>query len=198
MPKRILSKHIFAGSALALAAALGAPGLSSAETTADDADQARGLVKQFATTLQGELKSGLQQGGPVAAVQVCKDRAPAIAAELSAESGWDVGRTSLKTRNQALNTPDEWEREVLEQFESRKANGESPMGMSYASVVETDDGKVYRYMQAIPTQEVCLACHGKDIAPDLAAAVDKAYPDDEARGYELGDIRGAFTLSTPR
>ena len=192
-----MNKHTFARSALALAAALGAAGLSYAETTEDDAAQARGLIKQFAGTLQGELKSALQQGGPVAAVEVCEDRAPAIAAELSEQSGWDVGRTSLKTRNKATNTPDEWEREVLEQFESRKAGGESPKGMFYEAVVQTDAGQVYRYMQAIPTQEVCLACHGKDIAPDVAAALDEVYPDDQARGFAVGDIRGAFTLSKP-
>ena len=192
-----MHKHTLASSALTLIAMLGAAGLSVAETTQDDAAQARGLINDFATTLQGELKAALKAGGPVAAVEVCTDKAPAIAAELSDQSGWDVGRTSLKTRNTALNTPDAWETEVLEQFESRKANGESPKGMSYDSVVETEDGKVYRFMQAIPTGEVCLACHGKDIAPDLAAALDKSYPEDQARGYSLGDIRGAFTLSKP-
>lgn len=192
-----MNKPLLAGSALALAGALAATTLQGSETTADYADQAQGIIKQFATTLQGELKGAIKEGGPVNAVQVCKDRAPAIAAGLSDESGWAVGRTSLKTRNVALNTPDAWETEVLEQFESRKANGESPKGMSYASVVETDDGKVYRYMQAIPTGEVCLACHGKDITPDLVKALDEAYPEDQARGYELGDIRGAFTLSKP-
>jgi hypothetical protein len=192
-----MNKPLLAGSALALSAALAATTLQGSETSADYADQAKGLIKQFATTLQGELKGAIKEGGPVNAVQVCKDRAPAIAADLSQESGWAVGRTSLKTRNVALNTPDAWETEVLEQFESRKANGESPEGMSYAAVVETDDGKVYRYMQAIPTGEVCLACHGKDITPDLVKALDEAYPEDQARGYELGDIRGAFTLSKP-
>ena len=193
-----MHQRILAGTALALTTALAATAPSLAETTDDDAAAARALIKQFATTLQGELKAALNEGGPVAAVQVCNERAPGIAAELSEQSGWDVGRTSLKTRNKALNSPDAWEQQVLEQFESRKAQGESPEGMSYATVQQTDDGKLYRYMQAIPTQQVCLACHGKDITPDLAAALDAAYPDDEARGYELGDIRGAFTLSKPR
>ncbi|WP_295542772.1 DUF3365 domain-containing protein [uncultured Thiohalocapsa sp.] len=191
-----MTKSLLAGSALALAAA-GATSMYAMATTQDDADQARGIIKTFATTLQGELKGAIKSGGPVNAVWVCEEKAPAIAAQLSEQTGWDVGRTSLKTRNAALNTPDAWEQTVLEQFESRKANGESPKGMSYASVVETDGGKVYRYMQAIPTQQVCLACHGKDLPPDLAAALDKAYPEDQARGYSVGDIRGAFTLSKP-
>lgn len=192
-----MTNPLLAGSALALAAAIGATSMVAMATTEEDADQAQQLIKDFATTLQGELKAALKEGGPVNAVSVCKEKAPAIAANLSEESGWDVGRTSLKTRNAALNTPDEWERNVLEQFESRKANGEAPKGMSYASVVDTGDGKAYRYMQAIPTQQVCLACHGKDLPPDLVEAIDKAYPEDEARGYSLGDIRGAFTLSKP-
>ena len=50
-------------------------------------------------------------------------------------------------------------------------------------------------MKAIPTGEVCLACHGKDINPDVASALDAAYPQDQARGYALGDIRGAFSVS---
>jgi hypothetical protein len=191
-----MNKPILAGSALALAVALTAGSLNALSTTSDDAAQAGALIKQFATTLQGELKGAIQNGGPVNAVGVCKDRAPAIAAELSQESGWDVARTSLKTRNPA-NAADAWEQQVLEQFESRKANGESPQGMTFASVVETEDGKVYRFMQAIPTQEVCLACHGKDLPPDTAQALDTAYPEDQARGYSAGDIRGAFTLSKP-
>ena len=52
-------------------------------------------------------------------------------------------------------------------------------------------------MKAIPTGELCLLCHGETIDPDIAAAIDKAYPEDQARGFSLGDIRGAFTLSKP-
>ena len=52
-------------------------------------------------------------------------------------------------------------------------------------------------MQAIPTGEVCLACHGTAIAPEITAALDEQYPDDQARGFSLGEIRGAFSLSKP-
>jgi hypothetical protein len=171
--------------------------------TADDAAgeqhaaEAKALIKQFATTLQGELQAAIKAGGPINAVEVCKDKAPAIAADLSEQSGWQVGRTSLKTRNAALNTPDQWEQAVLEQFEQRKQQGEAADAIAYAEVVEDADGKAFRFMKAIPTGEVCLACHGTDIEPDLADTLDAAYPDDQARGFALGDIRGAFTLSKP-
>ncbi|EGV28587.1 hypothetical protein ThidrDRAFT_3655 [Thiorhodococcus drewsii AZ1] len=162
-----------------------------------DIAEAKGIVKQFATRLQGELQSAMQQGGPIKAISVCKERAPAIASSLAHSSGWEVGRTSLKVRNTTQNTPDDWERAVLTTFEERKAAGESVKTMAYSEIVDTEQGQRFRFMKAIPTQEVCLACHGSNLSPEVTAALDKNYPEDQARGYAPGDVRGAFTLSKP-
>jgi hypothetical protein len=171
---------------------------ASAEAPADpNAQQAKALVQEFATSLQGELKAAMQDGGPTAAIAVCQDRAPAIAADIAERSGWAVGRTSLKTRNTTGNAPDAWETAVLTDFDARRAAGEDVQTMAFAEVVETDQGKTFRFMKAIPTAQVCLACHGSDITPEVAAALDERYPDDMARGYSEGDVRGAFTLAKP-
>jgi hypothetical protein len=162
-----------------------------------NAAEAKGIVKEFFTSLKGELTGAIEADGPVSAIAVCKDRAPAIAEELAEKSGWEVGRTSLKLRNPALNAPDEWEKQVLLRFEERQAAGEDVKAMAYSEVVETEAGKSYRFMKAIPTADLCLACHGESINPDIAAAIDEAYPEDQARGYKPGDIRGAFTLMKP-
>jgi hypothetical protein len=169
-----------------------------AETVDDpNAAEAKRIVMEFFTKLKGELQGAIKAGGPENAIGVCKERAPAIARELSDRTDWDVGRTSLKLRNPVLNTPDEWERQVLIKFEERKASGEGVETMTYTEVVEVHGGKLYRFMKAIPTGELCLVCHGDVINPDISAAIDEAYPDDQARGFALGDIRGAFTLSKP-
>ncbi|MGB5831393.1 MAG: hypothetical protein WBG92_05310 [Thiohalocapsa sp.] len=52
-------------------------------------------------------------------------------------------------------------------------------------------------MKTIPAAEVYVDCVSSDIEPSLAEALDAAYPDDQARSYALGDIRGAFTLVKP-
>ena len=160
-------------------------------------EEAKTLIKTFAVTLKGELESAMKQGGPTNAIAVCKERAPAIAAQLSETSGWTVGRTSLKTRNTAQNAPDAWERDVLVRFDARHAAGEPADTLAFGEVVESDGKRQFRFMKAIPTGDVCLACHGTQIAPAVAAALDQAYPGDQARGYKLGDVRGAFTLSKP-
>ena len=190
------SNRRYLAATVATAALTFSAGLAVADPTLDG-QQAQVIVQQFATTLKGELQQAMKSGGPANAVGVCKEQAPAIAASLAEQTGWEVGRTSLKPRNAALNAPDAWEQGVLKQFEDRKAAGQPVAGMTYAEVVQSDSGEAYRYMQAIPTAEVCLACHGSDIEPGLAESIDQAYPDDQARGYAVGDIRGAFTLSKP-
>ncbi len=153
-------------------------------------------LKRFATMLKKELQQAMKSGGPLKAIEVCNGRAPEIAARISEDTGWEVGRTSLKWRNPD-NEPDAWERKVLESFEKRRAGGESPQAIDYAEVVARDGRRFLRYMKAIPTGKVCLACHGSNIDPAVRARLDEFYPDDRARGFSIGDIRGAFTVSRP-
>lgn len=156
--------------------------------------EAKKIIKAFMGELKGELKSAMKDGGPVNAIDVCHKVAPAIAKKQSDASGWQVGRTSLKYRNPD-NAPDAWEQTVLEGFESRKAAGEDPKKMMHADVVEQDGKQVMRVMKAIPTGKVCLNCHGQEIKEPVKAKLDEFYPNDRARGFQVGDIRGAFTLS---
>lgn len=161
----------------------------------DDArlEESRALVQAFGARLKGELKKGLEQGGPVAAVNICKDVAPQIASELSRQSGARVRRVSLRYRNPG-NAPDDWQVRVLEDFESRAAVVEKPAPLEH--FVTGDDGRD-QYMSAIRIDGVCLACHGETLAPPLQERLDAEYPHDKAIGYRLGDVRGAFSVSWP-
>jgi hypothetical protein len=146
------------------------------------------LIPPFGQHLMSTVKSAMESGGPVKAVEACQLLAPEIAGQHSKQP-WKVGRTSLKVRNPS-NTADAWEKQVLEQFAERAAAGEPVTELSHAEVV----GDEFRMMKAIATGEPCLACHGKNIQPSLAAVIDVRYPEDEARGFALGELRGAFTL----
>ena len=153
--------------------------------------EAISIVKKFGGTLKPELGKALKSGGPVHAIEVCSVQAPAIAKKLSAETGWNVKRVSLKQRNSETATPDQWEKKVLQQFDARQAKGESAKKMAYAEIV---DGQ-FRFMKAQGVEPVCLTCHAAQISPDVEAALKAKYPDDKARGYSLGMIRGAFSLT---
>jgi len=155
-------------------------------------DQARSGAGALGSQLRHELVAAMQAGGPVAAIEVCRIQAPAIAGKVSAE-GMQVGRTALKVRNPG-NAPDAWERRTLEGFQRRLAAGEDPAQIQ-AFVVRNDGQRRYgHWMKAIPTQRPCTACHGSDLQPQVAEAIDAAYPDDRARGFAVGELRGAFSV----
>lgn len=159
-------------------------------------DASRAAVKSFMTQLKGELQAGMKNGGPANAISVCHTKAPHIASESSKQQGWSIGRTSLKTRN-AKNNPDDWELAVLKKFEERKAAGEDLKKMEFAEIVEADGKKAFRYMKAIPTGAICLNCHGETLKPEVESKLKELYPQDQARGFKEGDIRGAFTIKQP-
>jgi len=156
-------------------------------------DDSKKAIKYFGGQLKSKLMSGMQQGGPVTAIQICNTAAENIAGEVSEKFGWKISRTALKLRN-TKNTPDAWEAEVLNAFEKRKRHGEEVSKIDYAEIVNKDGQSVFRYMKAIPTGGLCLSCHGDSLMPDIASKIDQLYPDDKARGFTAGDIRGAFSV----
>ena len=157
----------------------------------------REAVQKFSATLKEALQQAVQNGGPVNGIAVCHDKAGQIAADLGQQLGMLVGRTSLKVRNSA-NAADNWELAVLKQFEARKAQGEPADKLEFFDVIDDDQGqKTFRYMKAIPTGALCLNCHGDNLKPEVDAKLKELYPNDQARGFKEGDLRGAFTLAKP-
>lgn len=190
-----MNRAAMLGLAVLLAGAGPVP--SAAGEAGQDLVAARQIVKRFAGELKGELKTAVDKKGFQHAIGVCKDAAPGIATKLSAETGWRVGRTAIRLRNPA-NAPDPAELEVLQDFLKRAAAGETLAKMEQAFEDRAaEGGPAFRYMKAIPTGELCLTCHGSSIDPQLAARIRDSYPKDQATGFKLGELRGAFTLSKP-
>ncbi len=156
--------------------------------------QAMEAVQLLAGRLRAELKRAMKEGGPVHAIEVCRTRARTIAGEIGRERGLHISRVSLKNRNPD-NAPTPWEKEVLQDFERQKRAGRPVSALTYTTVVDTPHGRQFRFMKAIPTRGVCTMCHGEAIAPPVQEALDRLYPQDRARGFRPGDIRGAFVVT---
>jgi hypothetical protein len=162
-----------------------------AETDAELIQEARAIVTSYVGKLRPTLKNALNEG-PEHAVDVCAMEAPAIAAALST-NGWQVKRVSLQARNPAAR-PDEWERTSLNTLAKQLESGVEPGNLNLAT---TEAGN-FRYLQAQITDAVCLVCHGKNISPSLADTITRHYPEDQATGYDLGQVRGAISVSKRR
>jgi hypothetical protein len=157
------------------------------------AAEGKGVIKGFVKDLKAELQKGMKSKGPVHTINVCQKVAPHIAEAHSQMSGWAVSRTSLKPRNQD-NAPDSWETGVMKRFEERKAAGEEAKKLAYTEVVQERDGRYFRMMKAIPTAEVCTKCHGEKLNDKVVKELEATYPEDQAKGFNVGDLRGAFSL----
>lgn len=166
--------------------------IAVAETSIEVLEQAAmDLVTKYADELKPNLKAAMQKGGPVEAIKVCSEQAPDIAKKLSAETGWQIKRVSLKPRNASTAVADRWEKMVLMDFEDLAKEHKDEVMLRSSVVV---DG-TFRFMQAQRIEGLCLACHGQNVDANTMAALKEYYPNDKAQGYELGDVRGAFSLS---
>ncbi|MDA8259608.1 MAG: DUF3365 domain-containing protein [Betaproteobacteria bacterium] len=68
--------------------------------------------------------------------------------------------------------------------------------MEKAEIVSEGGKRTLRYMKALPTQGLCLNCHGgpDKITGEIKARLTELYPADKAVGYSEGQIRGALTV----
>ncbi|WIM04899.1 MAG: DUF3365 domain-containing protein [Candidatus Nitricoxidivorans perseverans] len=161
-------------------------------------EEARAVATSIPPKLLNVLSEEIARGGPAGAIGVCREKAPQMARAASEKTGWAIRRVSLKNRNPKA-VPDAWEKAVLEDFDRRAAGGEKPVGMERGEIVAEGNAKTYRYMKALPTQDLCLDCHGaaERISPAVKARLKELYPDDKAVGYGPAEIRGAITLRKP-
>jgi hypothetical protein len=143
--------------------------------------QAVGALKR---QLVGALTEAIKSGAP-AAIGVCSGVAPGIAQSVGS-GGVTVGRATRKPRNPA-NAAAGWRADALAQFESMIAAGRSLDGATWAA--RLPDGTT-AYAEPLVIQELCVACHGGQLAPEVKTALAARYPADQATGYAVGDLRG--------
>jgi hypothetical protein len=161
---------------------LAAPSAVAGET--DLAGFAAATLQPFKQDLQAALQAGMASGGPVGAIDVCRVQAPALATAAAAP-GVRIGRTSHRVRNPD-NAPAPWLEPLLAQYVTGAA--------STAQLVELG-ADYYGYVEPIVTQPLCLACHGSELAPEVASALARLYPDDRATGFTAGEFRGLFWVA---
>ena len=161
--------------------------------------ETRSTVLPVVPKVIATMQEAVANEGVAGAIPVCKDLAPQLIAKKRAETGWDIRRVSLKTRNAARGTPDPWEAVQLADFDRRAAAAEKPETIETSVIVSGNGRPVLRYMKALPVSEVCLGCHGAadGLDAELRRTLAEHYPSDRATGYTKGQIRGALTVIRP-
>jgi len=143
------------------------------------------------TKLLETLTTEVSRSGAAGAVFVCRDVAQEITASAAREQGVALGRTSHRLRNPA-NAPRSWTREIVEAHAGKKAAD----AQSYVA----DLGDRVGVLRPIGAIEMCGSCHGGEEALDPLALenIAAAYPQDQAIGFGVGDLRGWMWAEAPK
>lgn len=166
-------------------------GTEPAESFAPEIARADEAMLALQTQLIEALTSELGKSGATGAIELCRDAAPTIATDVSTDVGVTVARTSHRLRNPE-NVPPEWARAIVEHAAGTKVDE--------ASQHVVDLGDRIGVLRPIGTLGMCTTCHGDEAAmePELRALIAESYPEDEATGFEVGDLRGWMWAEVPR
>jgi len=139
----------------------------------------------MAGQLMGKLLETLGSAGPAAAIGVCQQEAPQIAADTGRKFGVVMGRTSRRLRN-PKNAPPAWAEPLV------------AAQTAESQFIALPDGQLGALLP-IRLKPECLMCHGpkEQILPEVLAALSAHYPTDQATGFQSGDLRGWFWVTVP-
>jgi hypothetical protein len=137
-----------------------------------------------------QLMQAIEKGGHAYAVSYCRVEANSITDSVAREHNARVSRVSDQRRN-PKNAANDQEMEYISYYKQALKNNEdwSP------KVISSNDS--YTYYTPILTQPLCLNCHGDpetDIKEETLARLQSDYPQDQAVGYGLGEVRGMWKI----
>ena len=137
------------------------------------------------TKLSGRLMEAMGSQGPAAAIAVCQKEASEIAKSVGTQHGLQIGRTGVRLRN-ANNIAPSWAETLVRDK------------IATPTLVTLDNGHSAALLP-IKLQGQCLMCHGpkEQISPVIQDQLTKLYPNDEATGFQEGELRGWFWIDLP-
>ena len=158
--------------------------VANSETTEEQRAELLAARDALFQQLSGKLMSAMSQG-PAEAIAVCQKEAAMIAMTVGEQHGVKIGRVGVRLRN-PQNTGPAWAAALIE------ARTDTPVFTSLSN------GNTAAFLP-IRLQPQCLMCHGPEdqIDPLIQDQLTKLYPNDEATGFEEGDLRGWFWVEKP-
>ncbi|MEB2783317.1 Tll0287-like domain-containing protein [Algoriphagus persicinus] len=177
--------------------AMEAKKLSEAQITQEAMLWGDSISSEAQQQLMASLHQAVDEKGFVGALDFCNVNAAPIIKVLSDKYGVAIRRTTYRARNQN-NLPTEDEAPILDAYEYNAENGIE----NKPNIQKIENGEILLYTKAIViSSEFCLACHGdpkNGINSGVLSKIDSLYQKDLAREFELGNLRGMWSLKIPK
>lgn len=142
--------------------------------------------------LSTALTSSIQTAGIAATIPFCQMNASSLLDEIRQTYQVRIDRVTNKPRN-LDHKVNEDEEGLMRDFQRQIIAGNHLEPVLYMG-----SDNVITYYSPIRIQPLCLSCHGQiglDVAAETLIALKDLYPEDQAIGYELGDLRGMWRIS---
>ena len=133
---------------------------------------------------------------PVAVYQAYRDNVPNYSKDISQNLGIEFRRTAQRVRN-PNDMADDWESEQMDVFKFLTEAGIDPSTLETAEIVKEGKQRVFRWIRPLVMGDQCLTCHGDQIDPKILKLLKEEYPLDDATGYFLNEIGGAYSVRIP-
>lgn len=154
------------------------------------------IALQSQQALGKKLQGALGTGGVEHAISYCNLQAMPLVDSLTKAFNAQIRRVSVKNRNPA-DAPSALELQILEAYEAQKADS-----IPLATNVQPLDNDKYLFTKPIIIDNaLCLTCHGtpeNGLAESTLLLIKSKYPADKATGYQIGDLRGMWSIVIPK
>ncbi|WP_339833741.1 DUF3365 domain-containing protein [uncultured Flavobacterium sp.] len=136
------------------------------------------------------LMGTIQKKGTLEALAFCNIQAMPLTDGMSLKYNATIKRVSDKNRN-PNNKANAEELVYIAQFKKEIAENKE------SKPVVVDKGEKVQFYYPIPTNTMCLQCHGKpkNIKPEVLQKIKVLYPKDLAVGYGENEVRGIWSIT---
>jgi hypothetical protein len=178
------------------ATATAAQSALSSELETEVRQRGQALVGQAFGVLSSRLGRVIAESGVPGAIEFCSVHAISLTTSVGTTNQVTLRLLTQRPRNPG-NRAEGQALDILRQFDSALQAGTAPEPQVVAHTPET----VTFYAPIMLAMPLCLNCHGQpgsDIKPEVDAALSRIYPQDEATGFRIGQLRGAWSVEFQR
>ena len=157
-------------------------------------EKGQDLATETQKVLGSNLMKAINEGGPINALEFCNIQAYPLTDSMATALKAHITRVTDKPRNQA-NIANKDELTYIASFKEKLGAGEQ-----VSPDISVMDGKVTGYYPII-TNQMCMQCHGSEndqINEETLAKIKELYPNDQATGYGVGELRGIWVVEMDR
>jgi hypothetical protein len=104
-----------------------------------------------------------------------------------------IKRASLRYRN-PVDQPTKAEKEIIREYQKNLTTNQDLQPV----VVDLNDAQMLYAKPILLDNPICLNCHGQEIeqiSRETLQKIQNLYPEDQATGHELGDLRGIWSVT---